>query len=207
MRLKGIWILCALVLGIVGFAAAGCGGGGESTTTVTVTEAADTTESEDMTATDETDTDMTLTDDTMTDESMSTTETESMGEETTATGGDTPDLSFLDSDSCREYVQLMSSYSDALSGGGDTDVEEAASAMHELADKAPDEIKDDFAVFADYFDKIADALDGVDLNSGDTPNPEALAKLMTLSQDLDMTAIGTASTNISTWLSTNCSGS
>ena len=203
MRLKAIWILCALVLGAVGFAAAGCGGGGESTTTVTVTEAADTTESEGFTTTDETDTDMTLTDDTTTDD-MSETETESMGEETTSTDGDTPDLSFLTSDNCREYVQLMSSYSDALSGTGDTDIEEAASAMHELADKAPDEIKEDFAVFADYFDKIADALDGTDLSSGGTPDPSAIAKLMALSQDLDMTAIGTASTNISTWLTQNC---
>ena len=49
---------------------------------------------------------------------------------------------------------------------------------------------------------IAEALQGVDLGAGETPDPQALAKLA----QLDATAATTASTNISTWVTENCTG-
>ena len=46
----------------------------------------------------------------------------------------------------------------------------AADAMQKFADEAPEDIQDDFQTLADAYSKIADALDGVDLSSGDTPS-------------------------------------
>ncbi len=78
--------------------------------------------------------------------------------------------------------------------------------MQAFADKAPDDIKDDFQTLADVYSKIADALDGVDTSPGSTPDPAALAKLAKLSTEIDTAKLAAASTNISTWTSQNCTG-
>ena len=62
--------------------------------------------------------------------------------------------------------------------------------MQKFADEAPEDIRDDFQTLADAYAKIADALDGVDLGSGDTPPAEAIAKLAQLSQDIDTDRAG-----------------
>jgi hypothetical protein len=200
MRVKAIWIFCAFVLGVLALAATGCGGGGGSTTTVTVTE----TETVEATETDssmtETDESMTETDETETD--AMETETDAMGTDTTSTT-DSPDLAFINSENCREFVRLASSLGQALSGTGDTDVQEAADAMQEFADEAPDEIQDDFQVLADAYQKIADALEGVDLTDT-TPDAGTIAKLAQLGQELDQAELTEASQNISEWTTENC---
>ena len=208
MRVKAIWILCALALGGVGFATAGCGGG-KTTATETVTVAADTTteatttETE-ATTTTETETETTDTETTAT-ESTDTTETEATGTETTDTT-DTTGLSFLSSEKCQNYLRLLSSYATARSGAGGTDTKAAADALQDVADQAPDEIKDDFQTLADAYGKIADALGDTDLSAGQTPPPDVLAKLADVSKEIDSTKVAQASTNISTWLTKNCTG-
>jgi hypothetical protein len=206
MRVKAIWIFCAFALSVLALAATGCGGDGGSTTTVTVTET-ETVEAsgtdDSMTETDEsmTETDdesMTGTDETDTD-AMEETETDAMGTDTT----ESPDLSFITSENCREFVQFASALGQALSGTGDTDVEEAAAAMQEFADQAPEEIRDDFQVLADAYAKIANALEGVDLTDT-TPDADAIAKLAQLSQEIDQAELTEASQNISEWTSENC---
>jgi hypothetical protein len=194
MRRKATWILCALALGVMGFALAGCGGDKKTTetVTVTVTEAADTTDTEAI----ETDAEETDTEETDTEE----TETDATDTEETDT-----DLSgFASSENCREFLSFASSISAALSGTGDTDLQEAADAMQKFADEAPDEIQDDFQVLADAYEKIAEALEGVDLSS-DTPPADAIAKLAALSSELDTNALNEASQNISEWTQENCS--
>jgi hypothetical protein len=206
MRHKAIWILCALALGAFALGAAGCGGGG----TTTVTVAADTT-STDTTSTDTTETDTTsteTTEETTTDET-DTTSTDTTETETTATDTETvtttsPDLSFINNENCRQFVQFASDFSQALSGTGDTDIQAAADELQKFADEAPDEIKDDFETLAEYYSKIADALDGVDLSSGKTPSADVIAKLAQLSQDIDTTKVTEASTNITNWTQENC---
>jgi hypothetical protein len=141
-----------------------------------------------MTGTDETDTD-----------AMEETETDAMGTDTT----ESPDLSFITSENCREFVQFASALGQALSGTGETDVEEAAAAMQEFADQAPEDIRDDFQVLADAYAKIADALEGVDLTDT-TPDADAIAKLAQLSQEIDQAELTEASQNISEWTSENC---
>ncbi len=49
---------------------------------------------------------------------------------------------------------------------------------------------------------VAEALQGVDVAAGETPDPQALAKLA----QLDATEATTASTNISKWVTENCTG-
>ena len=129
MRLKAIWILCALALGAFALGAAGCGGGG----TTTVTVAVDTTSTD--TTVDGHDVDRHDVD--RHDRRPTTTETTTETETTTTRPTPsrptrrrprrtttTPDLSFISNENCREFVQFASDFSQALSGTGDTDIQE-----------------------------------------------------------------------------------
>jgi hypothetical protein len=197
MRVKAIWIVFVLALGLLAFAATGCGGGGTETVTETVTVSSSDTTTEETTTEEETTTDE---EETTTEEETETDETE-----TEATGTDTtPDLSFISNENCRQFVQFASEFSQALSGTGDTDVQEAADTMQKFADEAPEDIRDDFQTLADAYSKIADALEGVDLSSGQTPDAGTIAKLAQLSQEIDSTELTEASQNISDWTQENC---
>ena len=68
----------------------------------------------------------------------------------------------------------------------------------------PDEIKDDYQVIAQNFAKIAEALKGVDLTSGQTPSPEALAKLQELSKTMNSAEVQQASQHIEAWVKEHC---
>ena len=153
------------------------------------------TTSTDTTSTDTT-TEETTTEETTTDE----TSTEASGDTDTTTSP----LSFISNDNCRKFVQFATDFSQALSGTGDTDIQAAADEMNSFADEAPDDIKDDFKTLAEYYSKIADALDGVDLSSGQTPSADTIAKLAQLSQEIDATKAAEAGQNISTWTQANC---
>jgi hypothetical protein len=201
MRLKGIWVLFAIALTGMALAAAGCGGGGDSTTTVTVEEATDT-----ATTVETTTEELTTTEEVTTTEEMETTTEETSTDETETEASGTTGLSFLTSAKCQEYVSLIQSYATALSGAGGTDMQNAADALQEVADQAPDEIKDDFATLADAYGKIAEALGDTDLSAGQTPSAEALAKLQELGNSIDSAKVAEASTNISDWLTKNCTG-
>jgi hypothetical protein len=59
-------------------------------------------------------------------------------------------------------------------------------------------------VLADNFKEFADALQGVDLSSGETPSPEVLAKLQEAAANMDEPAVQEASQNIEAWVQANC---
>src|SRR3954451_24272547 len=80
-----------------------------------------------------------------------------------------------------------------------------AQALQDVADQAPDEIKDDFQTLADAYGKIADALGDANLGSGQVPSADTIAALQALSKDIDTAKLAAASSNISTWLTQNCS--
>jgi len=211
MRLKAIWVLCAVALGALVLVTAGCGGGG-GTTTVTV--AADTTTEETTTEAETTTEEDTTTEEETTTEAETTTEESTTEEETTTEGTDTetsetdtttsPDLSFISNENCRQFVKFASDFSQAMSGTGDTDIKQAADEMQQFADEAPEDIRDDFKTLADYYSKIADALDGVDLSSGQTPSADVIAKLTQLSQEIDTQKATAAGQHISEWTQQNC---
>jgi hypothetical protein len=76
--------------------------------------------------------------------------------------------------------------------------------MEEFAERAPEEIRKDFGVLGDAFGKIAEALEGVDLSPGATPDPEAVARLQEVIRTLDQAKLTKAGTNITAWVQENC---
>jgi hypothetical protein len=180
-RLVPLLVIASFALLV--FAFAGCGG------------------DDDSSASDDT----TLTETTTTEE---TTEEETTEEETTeAEDTDTTDTTetsasddFATSENCEEFAQIGAQVSEAITGTADVD--EIESAFNELAAAAPDEIKADFEVLAEYIGSVAEVLGGADVGAGETPDPSALEELA----QLDSTEVTAASTNISNWVTENCTG-
>jgi hypothetical protein len=187
MARRLVTLLVVLCFGTFVLAAAGCGGDDDSS-------ASDDTTLTETTTTEETTEEETTEEETTETEDTDTTDTT----ETSALGG------FATSENCREFAQIGSKISEAFTGTGVGDLDEASDAFAELTAAAPEEIKDDFQVIADAYNKLADALQGIDVTSTN-PDPEALAKLTQLAQEIDQAALTTASTNIATWAQENCS--
>jgi len=103
---------------------------------------------------------------------------------------------------CAEFAGLGAKLQSAFGVGGDVD--SASEVFDELADRVPEEIRDDYRVLADNFKQFADALEGVDLTSGETPSPETLAKLQEAAAAMDQPEIQQASDNIEAWVQENC---
>ena len=183
MRRKPLSILAVIALSGLVLAAAGCGSSkhkaASSTTATTTTTAA-------KTAT-------TATTATTTTTSTSTSTSKSSGLSGLATAGN-----------CSQLAGLATSLSQAVSGTGGNDVTKTAALLKEFADKTPADIRPDFEVVAAAYAKIADALKGLNLKPGATPDPAAIAKLTKLSSELDQTALQKAYTHIGAWAQKNC---
>jgi len=170
--------LAALLVAALALVAAGCGGSSDEASSDTTT--ADTTE---VTTTAETTTaEMTTTGDTTTDGSA------------TGAGALTG--------KCADLAGLGSKLAAAM-GGQDSGVADVSRLFDEMADEVPDEIKADWQVLAQNFQKIAEALKGVDLSSG-TPDAATLAKLQKLSSTLDSQEVQQAAAHIEAWAKKNC---
>ncbi len=104
---------------------------------------------------------------------------------------------------CAELAQLGSKLSESMAGQN-ANLEDASKYFDELAGQVPDEIKPDYEVLAKNFSKIAEALKGVDLQSGQTPSPEALAKLQQLASSMDSAEVRQATAHIEAWAKANC---
>jgi hypothetical protein len=187
MRRRPVQILAFLLLATAVLAAAGCGSkkSASSATTTTSTEMTSTTEA-------------TTTDTTATDTTTTT---------TTTSGTDTSAAAALgalaSSGNCKSFADLGAAFSSALTGAGG-DPQKEAQLFQQFVDQAPSDIKADMQVIADDFSKIADALKGVDLSSGKTPDPAALAKIAALQGSLDQQKLATAEQHITAWATANC---
>jgi hypothetical protein len=182
---------CAALLLLV---AAGCGGDDDdsgSTTTTAASQLEDVTTDE--TGTDEMDTsEAELDDDDMADEEMTTSD-------------DDMDMSEIASaENCRELGALSTKLSEAFGATGASDTEEYASFLEEFAERAPEEIRDDFRVVAESYGKIAEALEGFDPSSTTPPSAEKLAELQRIVAEIDQAELTAASANITTWITENC---
>jgi predicted RND superfamily exporter protein len=173
--------IAALLIAVLALVAAGCGGSSsdEASSDTETTVATETTATDDTTAM----------------------------EDTTATTDDSETSTDIDlgnlSGECAQFAGISSKLAQSLSGQ-DANIEDAAKAFDEIADQVPDEIKDDYQVIAENFSKIAEALKGVDLTSGQTPSPEALAKLQELSKSMDSAEVQQASQHIEAWVQEHC---
>ena len=104
---------------------------------------------------------------------------------------------------CKEFAGVSQQLAASLSGQT-ADLQQASKLFDEIADQVPDEIKADYQVIAENFKKIADALKGVDLTSGEAPSPEVLAKLQELAQSMDSPKVKQATQHIEAWVQKNC---
>lgn len=169
------------------FVAAGCGGGSSS-------EAGDTTatiESTDTTAADTTG----GTDTSGTDTSSST--------DTTSDGG-------VSLEGCSKLSDLSVKFSEAMAaasgGSGAPDLQATAKAYKEFADEVPEEIRGAFKTVAAAFGIYADALGGIDMSPGATPDPGTLAKVAAAAKSLDNAKLTAATAEIEAWAKNNCTG-
>ena len=170
--------LAALLVAALALVAAGCGGSSDEASSDTTTAAVETTTTEATTT-----------------EDMTTTETST----DTAANADLGALT----GKCAELAGLGTKLAAAM-GGQDAGVADVSKVFDELADEVPDEIKADWQVLAENFGKIAEALKGVDLTNGGTPDAETLAKLQELSATLDSQEVQQASAHIEAWVTQNC---
>lgn len=191
MRLAGVALLATLAL-----VAAGCGGSSSSES------AADETTAIESTATDTTIEDTT--------ETVST-EAETVTTETASTDVDTDDLAkLLGSEGCAELASVGMKFAEAMgaSQGSSGDLEDTKKYFDELADKAPEEIRDDFATLAEAWTAIVEVYSDLGIKPGETPSADDIAKLSAageeLSKKLDNAKFEQASENISKWANENC---
>lgn len=84
---------------------------------------------------------------------------------------------------------------------------ELAAEFQEVADAAPDDIRDAFQVMADSVTSAAEQLEGVELDTSDPQNmdPEALAALQSLDQSFGE-EFSDATQEIDDWIQENCGG-
>ncbi len=138
-------------------------------------------------------------------EDEQTTTTDAGSKDTTDTA-DLGDLGF--SGECAAFVEAFSKASAAVgssvSGGDAGDLEDVAAYFDEVADHVPDEIADDFKVFADAYAEFAQALadSGIDMNN---PDPSAFEALAPAFEAFSAPEVQKASENIQAWSEANCS--
>ena len=173
-------ILCAAVLGALLLAAAGCGGGKSAARTIP-THSTGQTGATGATG------------------HMGPTGVGPTGTNTTASG-----LGALASASnCLQLSHLGSALSAAFTGSN-ANVQKQAALIKQFADHTPSDIRADFETLAGAYTKIATAVKGVNLSSGQTPSAAVLARLASLSTQINQAALTRASQHIATWAAQNC---
>jgi hypothetical protein len=167
--------MAVLLVAAIALVAAGCGGDSNNDASA--------------------DTETTVVTDTTTSEDTTTTDS-------SATSTDATDIGDL-SGECAQFAGISTKLAESISGQN-ADLESASKAFSEIADQVPDEIKADYEVIAKNFEKLAEALKGVDLTSGATPDAETLAKLQEVASSMDSAEVQQASQHIEAWVTENC---
>jgi hypothetical protein len=189
MRRKPVQILIFVFVALLVLTAAGCGkkkAATTDTTAATTTTAAAAGES-------------TMSSETTTSSSnMTTTEAAA-----TTTNSSSSLGSLASAKNCAQLANVGQAFAQAMQGANG-DLSKSAQIFKEFADKTPSDIKPDFELVASALQKYADALKGVDLTSGQAPDPSTLAKLTQLTGELDTAALTKAENHISAWAQNNC---
>ncbi len=104
---------------------------------------------------------------------------------------------------CRQLADLGSKLAAAFTGGNQ-DIQRQATLLKQFADQTPPDIRPDFEILAGAFTKIAAALKGVNPGAGHTLSAAQLAKLATLSSQINQAKVRQAAAHISDWATRNC---
>lgn len=119
------------------------------------------------------------------------------------------DGNFTPTEICIEAAQAMAAAMSSVSTSFSGAVDEAQAAEIEAqleawAADAPDEIKDDFDVFAREMGAFYAELAEIGLVPGATPTAEQLQRLSEAADAVDQEALDEASDNIEAWFEANC---
>jgi len=136
------------------------------------------------------------------------------GEETTTTessGGDdtgTTDLEDLEdvlTGECAFMVEAAAAFGAAFTGAGDQSFDDVAAGFGELADEAPDELRDDIEVLAEAFQEFADLIGDVDLSDPNAfQDPEVQAAFAEAGEIFDSPEVTEANENFTAFVEENC---
>jgi hypothetical protein len=110
----------------------------------------------------------------------------------TACGDDSGDKASGGGDYCSDLKDAKKQV-DAVKGGDLKDIEKTVDKMHDLADEAPSEIKDDWKVLVEGIDKLVAAIkkaglddeDMATLQSGQIPDGVDMAALQSLMKEIE----------------------
>ncbi len=135
-----------------------------------------------------------------------TTDDDDDGRHDYATTTTTDDLGDLASGECADLVESGQKLSQALGSGTPTgeDFDDVSQFFDEFADSAPEEIRADFQVLAEAWEVYAEVLPDLQVEPGETPDPEALAKLQQATASIDQEEFAAASERINAWTTENC---
>jgi len=140
-------------------------------------------------------------------------ETTTTGEDTTTTkstdsGDDLGDFTGECADFTEAFADAGQAISSAFSGSGDGDLEDVASYFDEVSERLPEEIRDDFEVFAGAYEEFALAIADADIDFSDpqSADPEALAELQELTSAFSSAEVQEASENIQAYMAESCGG-
>ena len=109
---------------------------------------------------------------------------------------------------CLEYsdamTEAMEKYGEAFTGES-TDFGVVADQLEALAQAAPEEIRDDFRIFAEELGAFYQAMSEFQFTPGATPTPEQMAAMQAALESVDEERLEAATTNIEAWVEENCS--
>lgn len=104
---------------------------------------------------------------------------------------------------CRQLADLGSQFATAFTGKN-ANIQAESTLLTQFAAKTPSDIRPDFETIASAFSKIAGALKGVNLSSGQTPTAAQIAKLEQLASQINQTKVKQAAQHIQTWAEHSC---
>ena len=133
--------------------------------------------------------------------SEETTTDETTTEETTT---DTDTSGTLATDECRDLVEASTEFTNALGAAGTGDLQDVSALFDQLAERAPEEIRADIRVLGEAYASYADALGDINVEPGQTPDPEDLQRLQQALASVDQQKVTAASERLSAWAQANC---
>ena len=118
----------------------------------------------------------------------------------------------LDAAECAQVVSAMAAAAAAIPqvmSGEAGDLSTSVDQLEAMAEKAPEEIRDDLLLVAQGYATYSQALQdsGYDPASGQAPPPEVIAALTEAGQTLNDADFQAASGRVSAWFAENCGGS